>query len=57
MKSKVIVSSLNPAKIKAVEEAFSQAFPTVNFVFEGVSVDSGVPDQPMTCTETNQQSK
>ena len=54
MKSKVIVSSLNPAKIKAVEEAFSQAFPTVNFVFEGVSVDSGVPDQPMTCTETKQ---
>lgn len=54
MKNKVIVSSLNPAKIEAVKAAFSQAFPSIYYCFEGISVDSGVPDQPMSCIETKQ---
>ncbi|PQJ88431.1 MULTISPECIES: inosine/xanthosine triphosphatase [Aliivibrio] len=48
----VIIASLNPAKIHAVEAAFTQAFPTMDFVFEGVSVKSEVADQPMSCIET-----
>ncbi|MDD9177013.1 non-canonical purine NTP phosphatase [Aliivibrio finisterrensis] len=50
----VIISSLNPAKISAVEAAFNQAFPDSVFNFIGVSVDSGVPDQPMSCIDTKQ---
>ncbi|HBV74814.1 MULTISPECIES: inosine/xanthosine triphosphatase [Vibrio] len=49
---KVIVSSLNPAKIKAVESAFEAAFPDADFTFDGVSVSSEVPDQPMNDHET-----
>ncbi len=51
---KVIVASLNPAKIKAVESAFTDSFPNQNFSFKGVSVKSGVPDQPMNDKETKQ---
>ena len=50
----VIIASLNPAKINAVKTAFNQAFPNTVFSFTGVSVDSGVPDQPMSCIETKQ---
>ncbi|WP_428771186.1 inosine/xanthosine triphosphatase [Vibrio sp.] len=50
----VIVASLNPAKINAVESAFCTAFPEVNWQFEGVSVPSGVADQPMSDQETYQ---
>ncbi|GAD90188.1 non-canonical purine NTP phosphatase [Vibrio halioticoli NBRC 102217] len=50
--SKVVVASLNPAKIKAVESAFSEVFPEQAFSFVGVSVDSGVSDQPMSNAET-----
>lgn len=49
---KVIVSSKNPVKIAATEKAFAAMFPTEKFVFEGVSVASGVSDQPMTDDET-----
>jgi inosine/xanthosine triphosphatase len=49
---KVIVASLNPAKIKAVESAFVAVFPQHKFEFIGVSVDSGVSDQPMSNVET-----
>lgn len=48
---KVIVASKNPAKIEAVRTAFLQAFPTTILV-EGVSVPSGVSDQPMSDEET-----
>ncbi|OAN14217.1 inositol monophosphatase [Photobacterium jeanii] len=50
--STVIVASTNPAKISAVENAFNQAFPHHNYVFEGISVASEVRDQPMTADET-----
>lgn len=49
---KVIVASLNPAKINAVESAFRAAFCDQDFEFTGVSVSSGVPDQPMDNDET-----
>ena len=49
---KVIITSKNPAKIKAVENAFSTVFPNDNFDFEAISVASGVPDQPMGEAET-----
>lgn len=51
---KVVVASLNPAKIKAVESAFTDSFPHTQFSFEGVSVASEVPDQPMSDLETKQ---
>lgn len=54
MKNKVIVASLNPAKINAVKAAFNQAFPNIDYCFEGVSVESGVAEQPMSCFETKQ---
>ncbi|MBA5764506.1 inosine/xanthosine triphosphatase [Vibrio sp. 404] len=50
----VIVASLNPAKIKAVESAFQSAFPQQDFTFIGVNVPSGVSDQPMSNLETYQ---
>lgn len=49
----VIVASLNPAKINAVKSAFEARFPQQIFEFIGVSVDSGVADQPMTDQETH----
>ncbi|MDN3614156.1 MAG: inosine/xanthosine triphosphatase [Vibrio gallaecicus] len=51
MKS-VVIASLNPAKINAVKSAFQSALPNEDFTFTGVSVDSGVADQPMTNDET-----
>ncbi|CAM3074606.1 inosine/xanthosine triphosphatase [Vibrio rarus] len=49
---KVIVASLNPAKVTAVKNAFSEVFPTLSFTFEGISVESGVRPQPMSDKET-----
>ncbi len=49
---KVVVASKNPVKIGAVEEAFGLMFPDEKFVFEGVSVNSGVADQPKSDEET-----
>ncbi|PMN69404.1 inosine/xanthosine triphosphatase [Enterovibrio norvegicus] len=50
--STVIVTSLNPAKIAAVDTAFRAVFPEQDMTFQGVSVSSDVPDQPMTSEET-----
>ena len=49
---KVIIASKNPVKINAAEQAFNAMFPDESFEFEGVSVESGVPDQPMSDEET-----
>ncbi len=49
---KVIIASLNPAKINAVKSAFEAVFPDLDFHFEGTSVPSEVSDQPMTNEET-----
>lgn len=51
---KVIVTSLNPAKIKAVEAAFLDVFPSLAMQFEGIAVNSRVSDQPMSSEETLQ---
>lgn len=48
----VIITSLNPAKIVAAEKAFKEVFPNEHFMFKGVSVPSGVADQPMSEQET-----
>ncbi len=50
----VVVASLNPAKINAVKQAFSDSFTEQKFEFIGVSVASEVPDQPMNDQETKQ---
>ncbi|HHX8649854.1 inosine/xanthosine triphosphatase [Vibrio antiquarius] len=50
---KVVIASLNPAKINAVQSAFNSAFPHKEFNFIGVSVPSEVADQPMTDEETH----
>ncbi|MCA9397312.1 inosine/xanthosine triphosphatase [candidate division WWE3 bacterium] len=49
---KVIVASKNPVKIAATENGFNKAFPSESFEFEGVSVESGVSEQPMSEEET-----
>ncbi|UPQ87521.1 inosine/xanthosine triphosphatase [Vibrio sinaloensis] len=50
---KVIVASLNPAKINAVKSAFCASFAAQDFEFVGVSVASEVSDQPMDNEETH----
>ncbi|EIV8505742.1 inosine/xanthosine triphosphatase [Vibrio parahaemolyticus] len=50
---KVVIASLNPAKINAVKSAFQRAFPQQVFEFVGISVPSEVADQPMTNEETH----
>jgi inosine/xanthosine triphosphatase len=49
---KVVIASCNPAKIRAVEAAFSLQFPGQNIEFIPASVESGVSDQPMSDDET-----
>jgi len=52
--AKIIVASKNPVKINAALAGFKKMFPQENFEIEGVSVASGVSDQPMTDEETIQ---
>lgn len=47
MNKKIIIASSNPVKINAVKVGFTQMFRQETFEFEGVSVPSGVQDQPM----------
>lgn len=49
---KVIIASKNPVKIQAVKNGFENMFPNQGFDFLGVSVPSGVADQPMSSKET-----
>ena len=51
---KVVVASLNPAKIRAVNEAFALQFPQETIEIIPVSVASGVSDQPTSDDETFQ---
>ncbi len=48
----VIVASTNQVKIQAVKDGFVKVFPHEVFEYEGVSVPSGVSDQPMSDEET-----
>jgi len=47
---KIVVASKNPVKLNAVKEGFQSFFSEIEI--EGVSVESGVPDQPMSDEET-----
>lgn len=48
---KVIIASNNPVKMNAVKTGFEKMFPNEMFVWESVSVHSGVADQPMSSQE------
>jgi len=50
--SKIIIASTNPVKIQAALEGFQRMFPETPFEVQGISVPSGVSDQPMTDAET-----
>ena len=49
---KIIVASKNPVKIESTKDAFTKMFPDQVFKFEGLSVESGVSNQPMGEEET-----
>ena len=51
-KIKIIVASTNPVKIEATKNGFEKMFPNSQFEIEGISVKSGVSNQPMTSAET-----
>jgi inosine/xanthosine triphosphatase len=54
---KIVVASRNPAKLFAVEDAFSRHFPKEQLELVAVSVESGVSDQPSSDIETRQGAK
>ena len=49
---KIIVASKNPVKIRAALKGFEKMFPKEKFAIEGISVPSGVPDQPTSDRES-----
>lgn len=51
---KIIVASQNPVKINAARRGFEAMFPEHSFAVDGISVSSGVADQPFTDAETLQ---
>lgn len=51
---KIIVASKNPVKIEAALKGFQEMFADMQFKAEGVSVDSGVSDNPMSHKEARQ---
>lgn len=51
---KVTVASKNPVKIEAVKTAFEKIYSQTKIEINGISVPSGVSDQPMTDNETFQ---
>lgn len=48
----VLVGSTNPIKVAAAKNAFEALFPHAVIDCKGMSVPSGVPDQPMTAADT-----
>ncbi len=52
MTKKVIVASKNPVKVNATKIGFEKMFPNQVFEFVGVSVASGVSEQPLGDDET-----
>jgi inosine/xanthosine triphosphatase len=50
----ILVASHNPVKIQAALNGFQKMFPGEQFEMQGISVPSGVSDQPMTSAETLQ---
>lgn len=54
MTSKIIVASKNPVKVNSALAGFQEMFPDQSFTAEGISVPSGVSDQPLGDEETYQ---
>ncbi|OHA62946.1 MAG: hypothetical protein A2748_00505 [Candidatus Wildermuthbacteria bacterium RIFCSPHIGHO2_01_FULL_45_20] len=54
---KIAIGSQNPVKISAVQNAFGALWKGEEFLFEGISVASGVAEQPMSVQETLQGAK
>lgn len=54
MFQRIVVASTNPVKINAALRGFTRMFADVEFSVWGVSVPSGVSDQPMSDAETRQ---
>ena len=52
MAKTLVVASRNPVKLAAAEQGFRRLFAGVEVTVEGVSVPSGVADQPRTDVET-----
>lgn len=50
----IVVGSENPGKIEAVKIGFRALFPHEELNIQGVTVSSGIPDQPMGDAETLQ---
>jgi inosine/xanthosine triphosphatase len=48
----VVVASQNPAKMRAVQEAFAMQFPGASLGYTAAETDSGVSDQPLSDEET-----
>lgn len=48
----ILVASANPAKIRAVEQCFQVNFPEQAIAVSGISVPSGVAEQPLSSEET-----
>ncbi len=51
---KIVVASNNPVKLDSARQGFMKVFPEAALNISGVSVPSGVSDQPMTDAETLQ---
>ncbi|MFK7908064.1 MAG: inosine/xanthosine triphosphatase, partial [Chitinophagales bacterium] len=49
---KIVVASKNPTKVNAALLGFQRLFPNQDFAAKGMSVPSGVSDQPMNDAET-----
>ena len=49
---KIVIASKNPVKISATLNGFQKMFPNEQFEIEGISVSSGVNDQPKNDSET-----
>jgi inosine/xanthosine triphosphatase len=50
--TQIIVASHNPVKVQSALDGFRRMFPDQTFSVDGVSVPSGVSDQPMSDGET-----
>jgi len=50
--AKIVVSSSNPAKINATLSGFQQMLPNEVFEIKGITVETGVSNQPLTEKET-----
>lgn len=48
----VFIGSQNPVKIDSVKLGFTKMFPGQEFSFQGINVDSGVSNQPLSEEET-----